>query len=857
MERERQLAERMRQRESEKEKEQEKPKLDPKAEYEKLLSMRSGGTYIPPARLRALQAQITDKNSKEYQRMAWEALKKSINGLINKVNVSNIKHIVPELFGENLIRGRGLYCRSIMKAQAASLPFTAIYAAMTAIVNTKLPQVGELLLNRLVVQFRKAFKRNDKAVCLSSTTFIAHLCNQQVANEILAIEILMLLLNKPTDDSVEIAVGLMREVGAHLEEMSPPANNAVYEQFRTILHEANIDKRIQYMIEVLFQVRKDKYKDHPIIREELDLVEEEDQITHRTELDDDIDTADGLNVFKFDSDWEEHEELYRKTKAEILGEGSEDGSDEGEDDDSSDEDEEKQEDKKIEIQDQTNTNLVNLRRTIYLTIMSSVDFEECCHKLMKITLPAGLEKELCLMVIECCSQERTYSKFYGLIGERFAKLNRLWTELFEECFRTYYDTIHRYETNRLRNIARFFGHQLSSDALGWHVLSVVHINEEETTSSSRIFVKILFQDLAECMGMKKLQERLKDPFLQDAYTGLFPKDNPRNTRFSINYFTSIGMGGVTEDMREHLKNNVISQAAIAPPPPAGDVSDASSISSRSSYSYYTGSSRSRSRSRSGSYDSRSRSRSRGRPSKGKGKARSYTRSLSGSDRSRSPSRSRSRSRSKSYDSYSNRSMSYSRSRSRSLSPYARKTKRERSLSRDSGSSRSGSRSRSRSYTPAKKEATEPRGRRRSRSYSSSINDRSRKAIVRDRSYSSASRSPSHFSRSPTPKRSVKSRKDSYTPPPRSRRRSPTPGDSRSRSRSPTPARSPDKDRDRGSGRWDRHDGRGDKGDNYRGSSGKDRGNPRYDTRRRNEGPVDETSEQGGRGAGRVRAADFL
>ncbi|KAH0608608.1 uncharacterized protein H6S33_001742 [Morchella sextelata] len=577
MERERQLAERMRQRETEKEKEQEKPKLDPKAEYEKLLSMRSGGTYIPPARLRALQAQITDKNSKEYQRMAWEALKKSINGLINKVNVSNIKHIVPELFGENLIRGRGLYCRSIMKAQAASLPFTAIYAAMTAIVNTKLPQVGELLLNRLVVQFRKAFKRNDKAVCLSSTTFIAHLCNQQVANEILAIEILMLLLDKPTDGSVEIAVGLMREVGAHLEQMSPPANNAVYEQFRTILHEASIDKRSQYMVEVLFQVRKDKYKDHPIIREELDLVEEEDQITHRTELDDEIDTADGLNVFKFDPDWEEHEELYRKTKAEILGEGSEGESDEEEDDDSSDEeDEEKQEDKKIEIQDQTNTNLVNLRRTIYLTIMSSIDFEECCHKLMKITLPPGLEKELCLMVIECCSQERTYSKFYGLIGERFAKLNRLWTELFEDCFRTYYDTIHRYETNRLRNIARFFGHQLSSDALGWHVLSVVHINEEETTSSSRIFAKILFQDLAECMGMKKLQERLKDPFLQDAYTGLFPKDNPRNTRFSINYFTSIGMGGVTEDMREHLKNNVEAQAAIAPPPPARDVSDTSS-----------------------------------------------------------------------------------------------------------------------------------------------------------------------------------------------------------------------------------------------------------------------------------------
>jgi pre-mRNA-splicing factor CWC22 len=396
VERERQLAERLRQRDVEatappppKPLTDEEKQAMAKAEYERLLTVRSGGTYIPPARLRALQAQITDKSSKEYQRMAWEALKKSINGLINKVNVANIKHIVPELFAENLVRGRGLFCRSIMKAQAASLPFTPIYAAMAAIVNTKLPQTGELLLNRLVVQFRKAFKRNDKAVCLSSTTFIAHLCNQQVAHEMLAAQILLLLLHKPTDDSVEIAVGLTREVGQHLEEMSQPIALAVFDQFRSILHEADLDKRVQYMIEVLFQVRKDRYKDNPAIREELDLVEEVDQITHRVGLDDEIDVQDGLNVFKFDPEYETHEAAYKKLKAEILGEeDDEDGDDDDAEYESGDEsdDVEAKEERELEIKDQSNTDLVNLRRTIYLTIMSSIDFEECCHKLMKVCI---------------------------------------------------------------------------------------------------------------------------------------------------------------------------------------------------------------------------------------------------------------------------------------------------------------------------------------------------------------------------------------------------------------------------------------------------------------------------------------
>ena len=41
---------------------------------------------------------LDDPNSPEYQRMRWDALRKSINGHINKVNVGNIKHIIPEVF---------------------------------------------------------------------------------------------------------------------------------------------------------------------------------------------------------------------------------------------------------------------------------------------------------------------------------------------------------------------------------------------------------------------------------------------------------------------------------------------------------------------------------------------------------------------------------------------------------------------------------------------------------------------------------------------------------------------------------------------------------------------------------------
>ncbi|CAF2177840.1 unnamed protein product [Brassica napus] len=42
--------------------------------------------------------------------------------------------------------------------------------------------------------------------------------------------------------------------------------------------------------------------------------------------------------------------------------------------------------------------------------------------------------------------------------------------------------------------------------------------------------------------------------MQESLESIFPKDNPKNTRFAINFFTSIGLGGITESLREYLKN---------------------------------------------------------------------------------------------------------------------------------------------------------------------------------------------------------------------------------------------------------------------------------------------------------------
>eukprot|EP00757_Euglenozoa_sp_SAG-D1_P002251 gene2251-2023_t len=125
------------------------------------IATRSRGVYMPPHRLRAMEKQM-EKGSAEYQKIMFDALKKSINSLINKVSKENIQNVVMDLFQENLDRGRGWFCRTLMKSQAASPLYSPILSSLASVVNSKIPEIGMLLVSRIVIQFRKAYKRNDK-----------------------------------------------------------------------------------------------------------------------------------------------------------------------------------------------------------------------------------------------------------------------------------------------------------------------------------------------------------------------------------------------------------------------------------------------------------------------------------------------------------------------------------------------------------------------------------------------------------------------------------------------------------------------------------------------------------------------
>ncbi|ONH73536.1 Pre-mRNA-splicing factor cwc22 [Pichia kudriavzevii] len=544
----------------------------------KLLKLKSGGAYVPPAKLRELMAQVElEENSKEFQILQWEALKKNINSSVNKVNKENLKTIVVELFKNNLLQGRGLLCQCIMKSQQLSTSYTDVYASLVSIINSKIPEVGDLLVRRLIVKFKRLIRRNEAEQCRSVVVFLSELFNFHVINSELVQQIIDKLFENISDFRIEMIIEIMRHCGITLHDENGKWFDQKANLLRNVLNENIVNPKSQYLIQEFFDNFKGLVTNYNGIDESLDLVEEEDQITHNFTLSENVLGDDHLDVFKFDPNYEDNREKYNIIRKGILGSDVETDSDQEVDNESSDyssdydnEEEEKQDvddddnrqytdDKErnkltVQIKDLTEQELTTFQKNVYLTIMSSMSPEEATHKLLKLPAVDPKRKEYMLvdMVIKCCAQEKIYSKYYGLIGENLAVINKSWAEAFQALFKENYQNCHRYETALLRNIGAFWGHMFASDKIGWECLSVIKLTEEDTTSSGRIFIKFIFQRMVDELGDKKLNERISEDYIQPFIRGLFPVDNPDHLRFSINYFTAIGMGKLTDKMRSNL-----------------------------------------------------------------------------------------------------------------------------------------------------------------------------------------------------------------------------------------------------------------------------------------------------------------
>lgn len=617
---------------------------------------------------------------------------------------NNVMHIVRDS------RNKSILMASIVSAINSKIPFVGELL------------VSRLLYRIWKTQSKWPVSWYSVSEAIDYSILLGNLAAQNVIEDVILLQIIMTSLEQESDDpsgSITLCIKICFALGDYLAKTNQSALASIVEALRGILSDGKINEQTQGLLESFLRKVRSGFKGEPI-PSELDLIEEQDQNIHES-FSYDVDFIQNLNIhneldkFKYSKSYD-HETLhYNRLKAEIFGEDSQDD-DEYDDKETNLDDNETKDENEVEEDlnddevnvieseaenepayvideqpteineedtpikdneevnkylnsvvvsqaiDMTETETTNLRKAIYLTIMSTLSFEECAHRLIKLQQQqcANKEKLFASMVLQCCSEEKTYIPFYGLVAERLIKINEKWEDVFMEVFAEIYSTSHMFELSRLRNIAKFFAHILSTNVLPWDVFAGVQVTETDTTSSSRIFLKVLFQEMLSTLGFNELKKRLtivpviiteeqalnsinkkeeikkrqlelrkqklnddnneehdiekenidndddiesldsalsssefdsdisdneyeriverkrklkmiknikkeieilKDEImLNNPYSGLFPMSklngkSKDDTRFSINFFTSIGLGALTIEMRDYLKNS--------------------------------------------------------------------------------------------------------------------------------------------------------------------------------------------------------------------------------------------------------------------------------------------------------------
>ncbi|CAF3624202.1 unnamed protein product [Rotaria sp. Silwood1] len=407
--------------------------------------------------------------------------KKTIDGQVKKVKHSNVTKIAHELFKYNIIRGRGLLAKAIIKAQIKSPYSTPVYAALTSMINSKFPQIGQLICKRLISSFRKAHMDDEKTKCFAEAKFLAHLINQRVLHEIIALQILLFLFENRTDDNIILAIESLKECGQKLSTVSPQELYTIYLVLKNLLQEPSLNKQTQDMIQDLFTIRRDGFETYPAIQYGLDLVDKNYQYTHILLLNNSYDSEKMLDQFQYDEEYKVNENKYKQSRKKILVNNSDnenESSSNSSDSDEKDNDNEKRQ--QPTNVDRTEADLLIHHHKIFLIIQASIDAEKCASKLHKMNSYGRRDDKLCEMIVDICTKQHTYEDFFG------------------------------------------------------------------------IYLKNLLLELFHFLGFTELKNRLTDPTITKLLQHHCLRDNPENTRFCIKFFTSTGLGRITDKLQAGL-----------------------------------------------------------------------------------------------------------------------------------------------------------------------------------------------------------------------------------------------------------------------------------------------------------------
>lgn len=478
----------------------------------------ASGKYIPPSLRKA-----SSSDSEDLVR-----LRRQIQGLVNRLTEANLISLLGEIEKLYRVNPRQHMTSTLIDllltsiCEPTTLPDTLIIlpagfiSAIYKIIGT---DFGAQVIQRVVELFDEHYDRvssmnqsfpasiPDSKETTNLIALLSELYNFQVVGSSLIFDYIKLFLDTLSELNAELLLKIVRISGPQLRQDDPSSLKDIVTMLRPAMQKAGgeekLSVRTKFMIETINDLKNNKMKTGAVAS----AVTSEHTIRMKKTLgtlnNRNIKGSEplriGLNDIR-DSD--------KKGKWWLVG-ASWAGN--AENDDKSTKTIKKA--KEVQDIDAGTSDLVQLareqrmntdiRRAIFITIMSASDYQDAYLRLMKLKLKKVQELEIPKVLIQCSGAEKMYNPYYTLIAKRLCGDRRLkmafqfslW-DLFKKMGETNDDDDDAFEedteldTRHIVNLAKMFGTLMAEGGLGLNVLK--NLNLSYLQAKTKTFCEVLF-----------------------------------------------------------------------------------------------------------------------------------------------------------------------------------------------------------------------------------------------------------------------------------------------------------------------------------------------------------------------------
>lgn len=477
--------------------------------------------YIPPALRRKLAMESAGVSEEVL------ALQKSIKGPINKLSEANVGSIVNEINGLFLSNPRqsvnenltSLILESIIQQGRLLDTFVYLHAALAvAIYRLQGVDFGAYFIQTLIEKFEHFRVDSLKSKeALNLISLLSAIYAFQLVSSKLLYDIIRSLIENLSESNSEILLKIVRNSGNQMRNDDPSALKEIVllitKKASSMPKEA-INTRMQYLIETISSLKNNKMKTNNEDTHQLSIRLKKFLGTFTSNKFSDPIQVSLQDIQEIEtkgkwwlvgSAWKGHEGLTEELL--VNSEAMNDILDSAEPN-------------WLELAKAQRMN-TDIRRAIFISIMSANDFIDAVTKLDKLALKKAQERDIPRILIHCAVVEPSWNPYYGVLAAKLCdshSLRKTFQFMLWDLIKGFEgsegddseeeELFHDFEEDqgdddklkKILNLGRLFGYLFAEGCLALHVLRTV--NFITASSDVKLFMEVLFVTFLDQIGRK-------------------------------------------------------------------------------------------------------------------------------------------------------------------------------------------------------------------------------------------------------------------------------------------------------------------------------------------------------------------